>query len=587
MTTATIAETNIENWLQGPYNDEDKAEIRRLQKEDPKALFDAFYKNLEFGTGGMRGLMGVGTNRINRYTVGFVTQGIANYLHTLVDLPKRVALCFDSRNHSQEFAEEVAKIFLANDIEVFLYKAPRPVALISFAVRYHKCGFGVMITASHNPAAYNGYKVYGPDGSQVLWPHDENIIAAVKKINTPNQVKTTSLRNPKLHLMDEEIDKNYLKTIYSYLFHPKVNEKEGKNLKIVYTPLHGAGMTMIPKALRESGFTNLILVEEQTTFDGNFPTVKVPNPEEKEALSMGIALLKKCDGDCLIATDPDADRLAVVSREGEEIIIFNGHEIAVMLLEHICSSLKGKEQLPPQSVVIKTIVTTELFKAIADHYNVNCLEVLTGFKYIGQKMTAFEEENQAGAIGPHFIFGAEESYGYLIGRHVRDKDAIIASLFIAELALKMKLQQKNLRDFLYQIYKKYGIWREKLLSLTFPDKEGLEKMHLIMEHLRKNNPQSIGDQSVISTEDYLTSETTHKDGHKEPLFFPKSNVLRFWLADGSSLVLRPSGTEPKIKLYCSVRDSNPIHDERQLEQILLHLDKKALSLLHSFKEVMS
>jgi phosphoglucomutase/phosphomannomutase len=586
MTTVTPVETNVERWLKGPYDEKDKAEIRRLQKEDPETLYNAFYKNLEFGTGGMRGLMGVGTNRINRYTVAFVTQAIANYLHTLPELPKKVAICFDSRHHSKEFAEEVAKVFAANEIEVFLYKELRPVALISFAVRKHQCGFGVMITASHNPAVYNGYKVYGPDGSQVLWPHDENIIAATQKINDPTQVKKTeSLQDPRIHFMGEEMDKSYLDIIYRYLFHPGDNQKFGEKLKIVYTPLHGAGMTIIPRALKESGFTNVTLVQEQTTFDGDFPTVKVPNPEEQEALSKGIALLIQSDGECLIATDPDTDRLAVVIREGKEIVSFNGNEIAVMLLEHLCSSLKKDQRMPPKPVAIKTIVTTELFRAIATHYNVQCLEVLTGFKYIGQKITQFEEEKNVASH--HFLFGAEESYGYLVGDHVRDKDAIISALFVAELALQMKLQNKTLRDFLYEIYKKYGIWREQLLSLTLPDREGLEKMQQMMSRLRSHPPQAIEGKGVLAIEDYLKREVTYMDDQrKEPLTLPKSNVLRFWLADGSSLVIRPSGTEPKIKIYCSIQDKHHIHDQKQLQQTLMHVDQRAFSLLHAFKELL-
>lgn len=580
MTILNATDENIEKWLQGPYDEKDKREIRRLQKEDPQTLAHAFCKNLEFGTGGMRGLMEVGTNRINRYTIGFVTQGIANYVRTLPDMPKRVAICFDSRHHSKEFAEEAATIFVANEIEVFLYKELRPVALISFAVRHHKCSFGVMITASHNPPAYNGYKVYGPDGGQVLWPHDEKIVESAQKVTSPDQVKIGSLQDPKIHFMGDEIDRSYLDTILPYLFHPEDNIKKGNDLHIVYTPLHGAGMTIIPRALKECGFTNLTLVQEQTTYDGDFPTVKTPNPEEKEALTMGIALLKESQGDYLLATDPDTDRIAVVMREKEEIVGFNGHEMAVMLLEYLCSSYKKNQQLPAKAVALKTIVTTELFKAIADHYGVHCIEVLTGFKYIGQKMTEFEEEARHESASYHFLFGAEESYGYLIGTHVRDKDAVISALFIAELGLQLKLQQKNLRHFLYEIYKKYGIWREKLLSLSFSDKEGLEKIASMMHRLRENSPKIIGDSAVLAVEDYLKREIT-KEGssHKESISLPKSDVLRFWLADGSSLIIRPSGTEPKIKLYCSVQEKHHIHDDKQLQQTLAHLDQKALTLL--------
>ncbi|NGX46340.1 MAG: Phosphoglucomutase, partial [Chlamydiae bacterium] len=391
-------QNNIDSWLEGDYDEASQKEIRRLQQENPEELLDAFYTHLSFGTGGMRGVLGVGTNRINAYTIGAATQGLANYL--LKQGGKHSVLVgFDSRHHSRDFAEEVAKVLSANGIEVFLFRELRPVASISYGVRHLKCSAGVMITASHNPPKYNGYKVYWNHGGQVLPPHDRGIIDEVAKISQPSLVKKGVYPHPLIHDVSEEIDTPYLAKLRELQPHPGDDHSHGKELAIVYSPIHGGGITMVPPALEQWGFTNLTFVEEQCTPNGDFPTVKVPNPEEPETLKMGIALLEKTQGDIFIATDPDVDRLAVTVMHNGKPVSFNGNEIACLALEHLCHSLTETKQMPPKPMAIKTIVTSELFKAIADHYQVSCLDVLTGFKYIGQKISQWEEEKPAHVQG--------------------------------------------------------------------------------------------------------------------------------------------------------------------------------------------
>lgn len=568
------------HWLEGDYDEATKAEIRRLEKEDPQELEDAFYTNLSFGTGGLRGIMGVGTNRMNGYTVRAATQGLANYLMT--QQGKSVVIGYDSRHHSREFAEEAAKVLAANDIEVFIYKELRPVPIVSFGVLHKKATAGIMITASHNPPKYNGYKVYWDYGGQVLPPHDQGIIDEVNKITDNKQVKITDFSNRLIHEIDDEIDNAYIKTIRDLQYHPGDNHTHGKELKIVYSSLHGAGITMVPPALNDWGFTNLSIVKAQAAPDGDFPTVTSPNPEEHSALALGIEELKKVNGDLLIATDPDTDRLGCVVMHENKPFFFNGNEIACLLLEHICRSLKP---MPPKAMFVKTIVTTELFRAIAEHHGAGCLDVLTGFKYIGQKIAQWENES----VAPHhYIFGGEESYGYLLGTHVRDKDAIISATCLAEAALQLKRQNKTLVDLLYEIYQTYGIYREKLASLTFEGKEGAEKMAAMMKNLRSNPPTILADQPVEIMEDYLTHTRHHiSTKHTETLTLPASNVLRFWLADGTKIVIRPSGTEPKIKLYVALHDKHHHSDTHALEKALEKGDKRLDSLLLSVKKTLS
>lgn len=577
---------NIDSWLTGEYDEASKREIRRLEQENPEELLDAFFTHLSFGTGGIRGILGVGTNRINPYTIGAATQGLANYL--LKQGGKHSVLVnFDSRHHSRDYAEEVAKVLAANEIKVYLFRELRPVASISFGVRHLKCSAGVMITASHNPPKYNGYKVYWSDGGQVLPPHDKGIIEEVGKITKPSMVKKTVYPHPLIHDVSDEVDTPYLRAIKELEPHPGEDLSHGSELAIVYSPIHGGGITMVPRALEEWGFTNLALVKEQCTPSGDFPTVKVPNPEEPETLKLGISLLQKRKADIFIATDPDADRLAItVMHEGKPISL-NGNEIACVALEHLCRSLTETKQMPPKPMAVKTIVTTELFKAIAEHYNVSCLDVLTGFKYIGQKISQWEEEKLAHIQSHHFLFGAEESYGFLYGTHARDKDAVIVSALLCEAALHMKLQNKTLVDLLYDIYQKHGLYRERLLSLSFERKEGIDLTKQTMQSLREKPPFAIGGIIVTSIEDYLTHTAyTPETGQKEPLLLPKSDVLRFWLSDGTKIVVRPSGTEPKIKLYCGCQEKHSFTDRKALEKAIVHCDRKTEEYLLAFKHLL-
>lgn len=569
----------VNDWLEGPYDEATKTEIRRQELEAPEELIDAFYTDLAFGTGGLRGIMGVGTNRINIYTIARASQGLANYLKKIYpNKALSIFIGYDTRHNSLHFAEISAAVFAGNNIEVFLYKEFRPVALISYGLLFKKCDAGVMITASHNPPKYNGYKVYWNHGGQVLPPHDAGIIAEVEKITSPEEVRKVNLPHPLIHLVGEEIDAAYLKTIHPLQLHPG-----NSSLNIVYTPLHGAGITMVPRALQSWGFSNVHIVEEQATTSGDFPTIKSPNPEERATLSMGINRLEQ-GGDILLATDPDVDRLAVVVMHEHKPVILNGNETACLLLEHILSSLKEKHLLPPKPSVIKTIVTTELFALIAKSYGVSCLDLLTGFKYIGGKIAEWAEEEREGAPYHRFIFGAEESYGYLYGTHARDKDAVIAAALTCELALQLKLQGKTLIDNLYAIYKKHGVHREKLLSITLEGVEGMEKMHTIMENLRKNPFSTLGEAVVEKIEDYENhTRLIVATKHKEPLLLPKSNVLRFFFSDGTTLVIRPSGTEPKIKIYVACMEKQT-HD---IAHAIKKCDQKADSYLALLKKMLS
>ncbi len=580
---------NVDRWLQEDYDLDTKNTILRLQQEKPQELADAFYKPLSFGTGGLRGIMGVGTNRMNFYTVRSATQGLANYiLKQRKGVEKHcVFIGFDCRHHSHEFAIESAKVLAANGIEVFLYKELRPVANISFGVLHQKCIAGIMITASHNPPEYNGYKVYWSHGGQILPPHDKGIIEEVEQVHSLAMVKSTTFPHPLIHEVGAEIDSAYLKAIHPCQMHPGDNHTHGKELKVVYTSLHGTGITMIPPTLNDWGFTNLSIVENQAQPDGNFPTVKSPNPEEPAALDIGIAQLKATRSDLLLGTDPDTDRIGVVVMHEGSPFFFNGNQVSCLLLEHLCRSLQQNHSMPPKPMCIKTIVTSELVRAIANHYQIGCLDVLTGFKYVGEKIAQWEEEKKADIATHHFILATEESYGYLIGTHVRDKDAIVTAACICEAALQMKLQGKTLVDLLHEIYMTQGIYREKLLSLTFEGKDGAEKIVNMLERLRQNPPQQIDGKMVTIFEDYQNHTSYHlESGLKEPLLLPKSDVLRFWLSDGTKLAIRPSGTEPKIKLYCSVVDPHHHTDLRTLQKALTNCDLRAATLLTTLKHLL-
>lgn len=536
-----VTNENVNAWLQGAYDEETKSEIRRLLQEKPKEVLDGFYTHLSFGTGGLRGLMGIGTNRLNTYTVRAATQGLANYLRrqSTADQDLSVFLGYDSRHHSREFAEEAAKVLAANGIHVYLTKALRPTPLVSFGCRFKKCSAAIMITASHNPPSYNGYKVYWSDGGQVLPPHDIGIIKEINQIRDPIQVKALpSLADPHIQEVTEEIDHAYLKAISSLQLSFQETHEHGSEIRIVYTSLHGTGITLVPQILTQWGFTQVHFVAEQVIPNGNFPTCSIPNPEEKAALHEGIEALKQTDSDILIATDPDADRVGVAIKHQGEVHLLDGNQIACICLEYICHTLSASKKLPERAAFIKTIGTSELFEAIATAYGKRCFNVLTGFKYIAEMVEKWEKDPN----GYEFVFGGEESYGYLLGTKTRDKDGILASALICEVALHGKRQNKTLIDLLHDLWKKHGIYVEKLLSVKFEEsKAGKEQMAHAMALLRTNPPTTIGGIEVLKQEDYAL-----------PTHLPASDVLVFWLADHTKIIVRPSGTEPKIKLYCGV-----------------------------------
>ncbi len=557
-----IVEKKIHEWLDGPFDPKIKEEIRKLLEKDPKQLADAFFKDLSFGTGGMRGVMGIGTNRMNAYTIGAATQGLANYLKKETK-KHSVFIGYDVRNHSREFAEEAARVLDGNGIQVYLSKQICPTPLVSFACRYFSCSAAIMITASHNPPEYNGYKVYWNDGCQVVAPHDEGIMREAAKIKSPDQVKMgTHFKE-----VDSELDKAYLAELKKLQLLP---ELASIPLKIIYSNLHGTGIRLVPKALKEWGYPQLSFVEKQKTLDGNFPYAHSPNPEDEKAMQLGMEQLKKEKGDFFLATDPDADRVGVVALDGDQPIRLTGNQTACLCLHHICTTLLAQNKMPPKAAFIKTIVTTELFKEIAKSFGTACIDVLTGFKYIGEKIAIWEKTKEHS-----FVFGAEESYGSLFGTFVRDKDAVSASCLIAEMAALAKKQNLTLIDRLYQLYRKYGIHRETLATKAFSDSQaGMDQMEEVMKRLRKNPPRAIGGQKVASLEDYLTGSFN----------LPKSDVLRFWLADGSKLVIRPSGTEPKVKIYAEVMQKA----EEKLDQSIATCDARLKALVEDFqKEVLS
>ncbi|MCP5506095.1 MAG: phospho-sugar mutase [Chlamydiales bacterium] len=548
-------EKRVEEWLKSPYDAKTQEAVRALKEKDPAGLIDAFYTTISFGTGGMRSTMGVGTNRLNNYTIQTATQGLANYiLGQKIEAPK-VYISHDCRHHSKTFAEETARVLAGNGIEVFLTKELRPTPYVSFGCRHHRCTAAVMITASHNPPEYNGYKVYWADGAQIVAPHDQGIVAEVAKISSPADVNMAELSDRLIHLVDD--DEAYFKALDPLQNHPETNRKLGKELKIVYSPLHGCGITTLPEALRRWGFINLSLVEKQKTPDGNFPNAPSPNPEQEEALELGTKQLLEEDGDLFFATDPDADRIGVVVNHQGKAVTLNGNQIASLSLYYLCQT----RPLPNNSAAVTTIVTTELFRKIAESFGVTPFEVLTGFKYIGEKIHEWEQSKAF-----TYLFGAEESLGFLYGTHARDKDATSAACLLSEIALQLKLQNKTLVDLLQEITERYGPFLEGQLSASFEGgKEGMETMKTLMEKLRKEPPKTIDGQKVIAIEDYLTGKT------QIPL--PKSDVLLFRLEDQSKYVIRPSGTEPKIKIYGLARH----HNKKRLNTALSELKQEYLS----------
>jgi len=557
-------EANIQHkinaWLSGNYDEATKQAIQQMNEKD---LVDAFYKDLEFGTGGLRGIMGVGSNRMNRYTVGAATQGLANYLKkTFPNEQIKVAIAHDSRNNSPEFANIVADVFSANGIYVYFFKALRPTPELSFAIRYLKCHSGVVLTASHNPKEYNGYKAYWIDGAQVTPPHDENIIAEVNAIQSVDDIKFNRL-SANVALIGEEIDDLYLDKIVG-LSVSKLAIQRQSDIKIVYSPLHGTGITLVPKLLKKMGFTNVYVVEEQATPDGNFPTVVYPNPEEREAMTLALRKAKELNADIVMATDPDSDRVGIgVKNDKGEWILLNGNQTGSLLIGYMIQAWKEAGKLDGTQNIIKTIVTSELIDTIAEKNGVKCYNTLTGFKYIAGLIRELEGREQ-------FIAGGEESYGYLIGDFVRDKDAIASCGMLAELVAYAKDKGMSLFEMLQDTYIKYGFYLEGLISMTKKGKDGAEEIKAMMRNWRENPPLTINGSKVVRLLDF--QELVEKDlvtGNVTPIQQYVSDVLQFYTEDGSKISARPSGTEPKIKFYISVKGQlNNKADYYAVEQTL-------------------
>jgi len=538
-----------QTWLNDAIDQETQKQVKHLIENDIAELTESFYRDLEFGTGGLRGIMGVGTNRMNKYTVGMATQGLANYLKkTLTSLSEiKAAIAYDTRNNSRYFAQITAEVLSANGIKVYLFNDIRPTPLLSFAVRELKCHTGIVITASHNPKEYNGYKVYWSDGGQLIAPHDKNVIAEVNLIGDFKNVNFNK-KSENIISIGEDIDSIYIGKVKSLSLSKDIIA-QNSGLKIVYTPIHGTGVKLVPRCLSEFGFKNIMTVDEQNISDGNFPTVESPNPEEAKALTLAIAKAKAVDADIVMATDPDADRVGVACKNDKgEWILLNGNQTASILIHYILTTWDEKHLFTGKEFIVKTIVTTELLTAIARHYKTEIFDVLTGFKFIADTIKTNEGVKK-------FIAGGEESYGYLIGDFVRDKDAVISCCFIAEAAAWAAGQQKTFYDILTDIYVKYGFYKESLVSVTKKGKSGQEEIAQMMVDYRNTPPVEINNSKVVRLMDYKISvEKNLLTGATQNIVLPKSDVLQFILEDGTLITVRPSGTEPKIKFYFSVKE---------------------------------
>lgn len=541
-----------ERWLEKTAEDEELFRELEAIAGRNEEIADRFFRELEFGTGGLRGVLGAGTNRINVYTVGKATQGLSSYLRSRFDAPS-VAIAYDSRIHSDLFARTAASVFAANGIAVFLYPKLMPTPALSFAVRDLRCSGGVVITASHNPAQYNGYKVYGPDGCQITTEAARAIQQEIDRVDPFDDVQhmdyDAALAQGKITLIGEDTVSRYLAAVGTASVLPAGVDRD---VSIVYSPLNGTGLSCVPRCLKEHGFVRLIMPQEQDHPDGRFPTCPYPNPEIREALSVGLRLAERTRSDLLLATDPDCDRVGAAVRDGDAYTLITGNEMGVLLFDFICKMRIANGTMPKNPVAVKTIVTTPMAERLARHYGVELIDVLTGFKFIGEQIGRLEERNEA----ERFIFGFEESYGYLSGTFVRDKDAVNASLMICEMFAWYRAQGKSLVDVLEELYSRYGCYQSRLLSFEFRGAEGFAAMQRFMEELRENPPARILDMEVKAVGDYLHSFIRHADGRRETVELPASNVLRFWLNGDSEVVVRPSGTEPKLKVYVTtVADS--------------------------------
>jgi phosphoglucomutase len=555
-------EKNVQTWLQGNYDADTKQAITDLQNNNQQELAESFYRNLEFGTGGLRGIMGVGTNRMNKYTVGMATQGFANYLKKVYGNETiKVALAHDSRNNSRFFAETVANIFAANGCTVYLFEALRPTPELSFVIREYGCKAGVVCTASHNPKEYNGYKAYWNDGGQLVPPHDKNVIKEVEAITSVNEVKWSG-GEANITIIGKDADDKYIEMVKGLSVYPDVIAQQ-HDLKIVYTPIHGTGIKLVPQVLEAFGFTNVTIVEEQATPDGNFPTVVYPNPEESEAMHIGLQKAKALDADILCGTDPDADRVGVgVKNHKGEWVLMNGNQTAVLAIAYMIEARKQKGIAQANDMVVTTIVTSEMVNRLAEKNNVGCYNVLTGFKWIAEKIKELEGKE-------NYIIGGEESFGLMIGDKVRDKDAVSSVALMCEMAAFEKAKGRTLFDKMIDLYVDYGFYYETLISITKKGMNGQKEIADMMNGYRTNPPATINGSAVVEVLDYeLQVAKNFVTGATSLISLPKSNVLQFILADGSKISARPSGTEPKIKFYFSVNttlDKREDFDAKQAE----------------------
>ncbi|HBE8553375.1 TPA: phospho-sugar mutase [Clostridioides difficile] len=556
---------NYEMWLNSPYFDEQTKNELLSIKDDEKEIQDRFYKNLEFGTGGLRGIIGAGTNRINIYTVRRATLGVLNYIMKTQGeegKQKGIVIAHDSRYMSREFCIEVAKTLSAYGVKAYIFEELKPTPELSFAVRYLKCAMGIVITASHNPKEYNGYKVYDSDGGQICIDMANDIIAEVNKIDDYSTIKSIdfeeALSKNLITILDNEVDDEFIKAVKKQVLRQNIIDEYGKKLKIIYTPIHGTGNKPVRKVLNECGFENVMVVKEQELPDSNFSTVKYPNPEEKSVFNIAIEMAKNNGTDLIIGTDPDCDRVGIVVKDSSgEYVVLNGNQVGSLLVRYILESLVEKNKLPKNNpTIIKTIVTSELGAKIAKAYNVDCLNTLTGFKFIGEKIKAFEESNDRS-----FIMGYEESYGYLIGTHARDKDGVVSSLMICEMTAYYSSKGMNLYEALIDTYNKFGYYKEDLKSVTLKGIDGIKKIKEMMLYFRSVKIDNVADVKVDKILDY-------KDGVDD---LPKSNVLKFLLEDGSWIAIRPSGTEPKIKFYFGANSDNQEDVEFKLNNLISYI----------------
>jgi phosphoglucomutase len=570
----TNIQQKIDGWLTGNYEQSVKDAITQMQKDNPDELADAFYKNLEFGTGGLRGLMGIGTNRMNKYTVGMATQGYANYLKKCFTGEIKVAIAHDCRNNSRFFAETTAHVFAANGIKVFLFEALRPTPELSFAIRNLGCQGGVVCTASHNPKEYNGYKAYWDDGAQMVTPHDENVIIEVDKIASVDDVQWSG-GDANITIIGKDMDELYLAMVKGLSVYPDVCAAQ-HDLKIVYTPIHGTGITLVPQVLAKFGFDNVHIVEEQSTPDGNFPTVVYPNPEEKEAMSIGLSKAKALGADILLGTDPDSDRVGIgVKNTKGEWVLMNGNQTAVLAFNYMIEARKTKGINQPNDMVVKTIVTTDMIDGIAKASNIACYNVLTGFKWIASLIK--EKEGKE-----NYIIGGEESFGLMVGDEVRDKDAISAVALLCEMAAYEKNKGRSLYAKMIDLYVQYGLYKENLVSITKKGMNGAKEIADMMEGYRNNPPATIDGVAVAALLDYeLQVGKNLQTGETYPINLPKSNVLQFLLNDGTKISARPSGTEPKIKFYFSV--NTKLADAAGFDAASQSLDEKIKRMIEEMK----